>query len=246
MKIEEFSLGNSWIHRLDPRVKIVAAFIFSVVVAVHNSILSSALALMFASLLTLTARISIKRLVARLAVINGFIVFLWVLLPFTSGGSVMYAIGPVNLYREGLAVCYLITLKSNAIVIALVALLGTSPLFALIQALDRLGVPDKLVHMFFFSLRYIHLIHEEYHRLVRAAKIRGFKAKTSMHTYRTYGYLVAMLLIRSFDRSKRVLDAMKCRGFKGKFFTLDHYEMKKSDYIAAGASLACSLALLVV
>lgn len=246
MKIEEFSLGNSWIHRLDPRVKIVAASIFSVVVAVHNSVVAGGLGLMFAVLLTLAARIPIRRLLARIAVVNGFIVFLWVLLPFTSGGSVVYSVGPVDVYREGLATSFLITLKSNAIMVALVALLGTSPLFALIQGLGRLGMPDKLVHMLFFSTRYIHVIHEEYHRLGRAAKIRGFKAKTSMHTYRTYAYFVAMLLIRSFDRSGRVLDAMKCRGFKGHFFALDQYEMKKSDYVAAGAGLACSLVLLVV
>ncbi len=81
--------------------------------------------------------------------------------------------------------------------------------------------------------------------MVNAMKMRGFKPKTNMHTYRAYSYLVGMLLIRSFNRSKRILQAMKCRGFKRRFYILHHYEMKRYDYALAGSSLAFSILLMV-
>jgi cobalt/nickel transport system permease protein len=52
--------------------------------------------------------------------------------------------------------------------------------------------------------------------------------------------------VRSFDRSKRIMQAMKCRGFRGKLYILHHYQMKQSDYALAGSSIAFSALLWAV
>lgn len=246
MHIEEFALGSSWVHHLDPRAKIVVALIYSFAVALNNSLAATAAAMLFPIYLAAAARLNLQKLLIRLAVVNGFVLFLWFFLPFTFPGEPIYSVGPLTIHREGVFYALLLTIKSNAIVLAMIALLGTSRVFTLVHALSHLGVPDKIVHLFFFCYRYVHVIHDEYHRLVNAMKIRGFKPRTNIHTYRTYAYLVGMLLVRSFDRSHRVLAAMKCRGFKGKFYILHHYEMKKSDFVLAATSLAISGTLLVV
>ncbi|MBA7550739.1 hypothetical protein ES705_43262 [subsurface metagenome] len=64
-----------------------------------------------------------------------------------------------------------------------------------------------------------------------AMKIRGFKPKTNIHTYRTFAYLAGMLLIRSYDRSERIYRAMICRGFHGEFYLFDHFEIDIKDII---------------
>lgn len=244
MDIEEFSVGDSWVHDLDPRVKIVVTLIFSVVVALNQHLFGSALSLVLPVALIIAARLSIKKVLMRLAIVNGFIAFIWLFLPFTVPGETLYSLGPLHIQREGLQAALLITLKSNSIILMVIALLGTSQIFTLVHALSHLWVPDKLVHLFFFCFRYIHVIHEEYHRLTNAMKIRGFKPKTDLHTYRAYAYLVGMLLVRSFDRSKRILQAMKCRGFKEKFYILHHYQMKQYDYALASSSIVFSVLIL--
>jgi cobalt/nickel transport system permease protein len=100
-----------------------------------------------------------------------------------------------------------------------------------------LGIPDKVVQLFLFTYRYIHVIHEEYLRLLRALKIRGFEPGTNLHTYRTYAYLVGMLLLKSYERSFRIRQAMLCRGFQGRFYSLNHLSMKTSDWLMAGSML---------
>jgi cobalt/nickel transport system permease protein len=246
MDIEEFALGDSFVHKLDPRVKIISALVFSTVVALNQWMLAAAVAIIFPMVLIVAARINIGRVLSRLAVVNAFVLFLWFFLPFTFPGEVIYSMGPLDIHREGLLYALLITLKSNAIVLMVIALLGTSPVFNLVHALSHMGVPDKLVHIFFFCFRYVHVVHEEYHRLATAMKIRSFKPRSDIHTYRAYAYLVGMILVRSFDRSKRILAAMKCRGFSGRFYILHHYEMKKCDYLMAVSSVVFSVALLVV
>jgi len=246
MDIEEFSLGDSWVHHSDPRVKILATLIFAVVVALNHSLLACTLALTFPIFLVIAARLDLNKVLARLVVVNGFVVFLWFFLPFTFPGKIVWSLGPLDIHREGVLYSLLITLKSNAIVLMVIALLGTSPVFTLVHALSHMWVPDKIVHLFFFCFRYIHVIHKEYHRLANAMKVRGFKPGTNMHTYRTYAYLVGMLLVMSFDRSQRILAAMKCRGFKGKFYILHHYGMKKADYVLGTVTLLFSFSLMVI
>jgi cobalt/nickel transport system permease protein len=245
MEIEEFSSGNSWVHKLDPRVKIVITVVFSVVVALNNHLEVTVISMILPFILVICAKLDFGKVMLRLAIVNSFILFLWLFLPFTTPGETIYSIGPLTIQREGIYQALLITLKSNSIILMVIALLATSQIFSLVHAMSHLWVPDKLVHLFFFCFRYIHVIHEEYHRLINAMKMRGFKPKTNMHTYRAYSYLVGMLLIRSFNRSNRVLQAMKCRGFNGKFYILHHYEMKRYDYAVAGSSLAFSILLVV-
>jgi cobalt/nickel transport system permease protein len=59
--------------------------------------------------------------------------------------------------------------------------------------------------------------------------IRCFRPKTNLHTYKTYAYLVGMLIVKSYDRSQKIYDAMLCRGFAGKFPIISHFELKKAD-----------------
>ncbi len=246
MHVEEFATGSSVIHSLDPRAKIVATLVFSLAVSLNNDLSAAATAVCLPVVLVLIARLSLKKVLVRLAAVNAFIACLWLFLPFSVGENVVRSFGPVSVYNEGLSLALLITLKSNAIVLMIMALLATSPIFNLVHALSHLWVPDKLVHLFFFCFRYVHVIHEEYRRLITAMKIRGFKPGTNFHTYRAYAYLVGMLLVRSFDRSARILAAMKCRGFKGRFYILHHYQMQRHDYMLTGASMLFVAFLLIV
>jgi cobalt/nickel transport system permease protein len=246
MTFDEFALGSSPIHRMDPKTKVLVAVIFSTIVAVNPSLTTSAIALIFPLLLVLLARISWRDLARRLAIVNGFVALLWVFLPFTQPGEALWTWGPLTVHREGINLAALVTLKSNTIVLTLIALLGTSRVFDLVHALSHLHVPDKLVHLFFFSFRYVHVIEEEYQRLTRAIKVRGFKPGTNLHTYRTYAYLVGMLLVRSFERSQSIVAAMKCRGFKNRFYILHHYNMKSADYALAASTMLFSAGLLVL
>ena len=242
MAIEELTSGDSLIHRLDPRVKIVVAFFYSVVVAVSNRFLVLMLALALGLCIVLLARVPMRELLRRLFPVNIFIVFLWIFLPFTVTGDRLFSIGPLVGTRQGILYATEISIKSNAIVVVLIALVASTAIFTLGHAMHELRVPKKLVHLFFFTYRYIHVIHREYLRLVHAIKIRGFSPGTNMHTYKTFAYLVGMLLVRSSDRAERVHNAMLCRGFSGRLYSLSQFSLTKTDLVALMLMMALILA----
>ena len=243
---EEFASGDSFVHRIDPRLKIMVAVLFSIVIAVADRFPALLCGLFFSISLILIARLNIKKVFYRLLIVNGFILLLWVFLPFTFPGEELFSLGPLTASREGVIYALLITVKSNTIVIASIGLLATSSITTLVHALRHVYVPEKLVHLFFFCYRYIHVIHLEYIRLTNAMKIRCFQPKTNIHTYKTYAYLVGMLLLRSYDRSERVYDAMLCRGFKGKFWMLDHFSLKRSDMVSGTIMFLYILGLVIL
>lgn len=244
---EEFSKGDSPIHLLDPRIKVSLVALFSLVVALTNHWLVLALAQTFSVTLLLIARLDKRKVALRLLIVNSFLLFLWFFLPFTyPGNNVLLSLGALQLSAEGVSFAFIITLKSNAIIAASIALLGTSSFFAIVHALSHFCFPDKLLSLCFFCFRYLHVVSYEYKRLHNALKIRCFRPETSIHTYKTYAYLFGILVIKSYDRSQRVYQAMLCRGFKGKFWMFDHFKMRKSDLISGMVMLLFIVGLVLL
>jgi cobalt/nickel transport system permease protein len=239
MVTEEFSSGKSLFHELDPRVKIPVATLFSIIVAISDKNEMLLGALLFSICCVIISRLPLGGLLRRLLLVNGFILLLWLFLPFTYPGKALISMGPLHASREGIQYALSITIKSNTIILAYIALLGTTPVFTLAHALRHLHVPDKLIQLLFFSYRYIHVIYLEYVRLLNAMKVRCFRPRSDMHTYKAYAYLVGMMLLKSYDRSERVYAAMLCRGFKGKFWVLDHFSLKRRDLVLFIIMLVC-------
>lgn len=223
MLLEPFAAGDSFLHRLDPRIRLVTAAVYSCTVAVCRAFPALSTALLLSMALIALARLRITDVFKRLLVVNGLVVFIWAVIPFTFPGEALFRLGPFSAAKDGVELAAQITLKSNAIVLAFMALVATMPLATAGHALHRLRVPDKIVHLLLMTYRYIFVLEQEYQRLVRAARIRGFRPGTNLHTYRTYAYLVGMLFVRAVDRAERVRWAMLCRGFKRKFYSLQEF-----------------------
>ena len=218
-----------WIRTLDPRVRIVTVFLFSICVVQLDKLPLLAASLVAAVFLLLQARLPVASTLKRIMTVDGFIVLLLVMLPFTTPGTSILEIFGWHASYEGLLQALVILLRANAIVMVSLALLATIDAVTFGHALASLRVPERLVHLLLFTVRYIEVLHAEYHRLRTAMKCRVFQPRNSLHTYKSIGYLVGMLLIRSFERSERILMAMKCRGFNGQFHLLKEFTLTKRD-----------------
>ena len=222
----------SYLGRIDPRARIAAAVLFALVVAVARSMPAIALALVVAIGLVALARISSGDLFRRLLPLEIVLAVVTIVIPWPDYG------------REGFRLAAVIALKANAVVLAIAALIGTMDAVTLGHALAHLHVPRKLTQLMLFMVRYFDVLGREYTRLRAAMRVRCFRPAMNGHSYRMFGYLVGMLLVRSFDRSERVLAAMKCRGFRGRYYMLDHFAFvpqRDGPFYAAMCMLAAIL-----
>lgn len=241
-----FDPETSWLHRIDPRIRVIASAIFAVVVVACDGFAALAAALAISLGLLVASRLPGRRTLMRVAAMDSFIIFILLLLPFTVPGEPLFTLWGYPASREGLWQAVEIALKANAIVLALMTLVGTMEPTMLGHALHALRVPERLVHLLMFTVRYIDVLQEEYLRLRVAMKTRGFRPRTNWHTYRSFGYLIGMMLVRSLERSERILAAMKCRGFTGRIPLLDRMAIRSADiaFLGGFAFVLAALAFL--
>jgi len=232
------------IRRVDPRTRILAVVLFAVIVVALDNPAALVLALAASVLMMVSARLPAGRTLRRMAAMDGFIVFMLLMLPFTVPGDAIFHIWKLTASWQGALMALKIALKANAVVLAMLALVGSLDSVRFGHALHRLRVPENLVHLLMFTVRYIEVLHQEYLRLRTAMKARGFEAHNSMHTYRTFGYLIGMMLVRALERSERILEAMKCRGFSGRLPVLEDLRFGPNDLFFGGLFLA-AIALLI-
>lgn len=251
---EPLSRGSTFLHRADASAKLLVALAFSLATALtplHPSgLLAPALALGLGGALLLASRPAPRHLLPRYLAVNVFLAFLWLTLPLTVPPTAeapgVYDLLGLPLSRAGLMTALVTTLRANAILAALTALLATSPVADLGRAMARLGVPPTFCALVLFSYRYLGLLAEEQTRLLRAARMRGFTPGTNTRTYRTLAHLAAMVFVRSMERAERVQQAMLLRGFSGTFPSLAASPPTPADriFLALGLAVSFGLALL--
>ncbi|MBN9022450.1 MAG: cobalt ECF transporter T component CbiQ [Rhizobiales bacterium] len=182
----------------DLRLRLVAAFLLVAALSQVRSLAVAAAALAVILAATLVLVRPDGRLWRRLLHVEGFVLLLFVMLPFTMPGEPILTLGPLTASQEGLARAALIACKISASVLILLAFLGAIDPQRMGGALRGLRVPEPLVRL-------------------EAMRARGFHARSNRHTWRSYGNLVGMVLVRALERAERVEEAMRARGYDGRF-----------------------------
>ncbi len=188
---------SSFIERVDPRVRIVGAVAFSVLVAVAGRFPVLGMALAVAVVAAGLAGLGPIAVVKRLMPVNLFMLLLLILLPLTADGQTTAQLGPVSYSVDGLMLALAIAIKGNAIVLAIMALVGTMEETTLGHALAHLCLPDKLIHLLLFTVRYIHVLRREYLRLTDAMRMRAFRPRMNRHTFRGYAPAAGVMHART-------------------------------------------------
>ena len=235
------SQAPAWFAGCDTRLRVIVALLFVVTVVSLQQPSAQLAALLTSLLLARAVRLPWRVVFKRLLAFEAFMLVLLLTLPFSVSGEIIWSGLGLELSREGLERALQIVLRANAVVIALLALLGTLEPEVVGHALARLKMPTKLVQLLMLSVRYQFVLFDEYQRLRQAMRVRAFEPASNVHTWRSYGWLVGMLLVRSLERSRRIYGAMRCRGYHGSFPLLDNYTWQRTDSVML---IACAGAML--
>ncbi|MCM8772784.1 MAG: cobalt ECF transporter T component CbiQ [Candidatus Omnitrophica bacterium] len=216
------------IEKVDPRLRLIICFVYSIIVAIEKNLdfIKYFSILPFFLLFFIE---NFKNFLKNFFIINFFILFFWVFLPFNIPGKPLYKIFIFSGTVEGVKYALLITFKTNLIFITNFVLIFSSHPFKIIHALHHLHLPEKLINILFLTARYIPVIENELNKIFKSLKARSFKFRTNLHTYKTIGNLVGILILRSYLKSDRIYKAMLLRSFSGTFWIYNHFEWKKKD-----------------
>lgn len=210
----------------DARVRLVLTLGFALSVITLESWSALLLALLLAVALMWLAQLSLASVLKSLLALEGIMLLTLATLPFT------YSDAPgLTLSREGVEQAMRILARVNAIVCASLALLASLDPARLGHALNALGMPQALVRVLLFALRYLDVLRREQARLHNAMRARAWRVRFDAHGLRSLGYLVGMMMIRALERAERISAAMRCRAYRGQWHTLEELRLETRDRV---------------
>lgn len=214
-------MGNTSLHRLDPRAKVLTTIVFIISVISFNKYELSALAPYFIFPVALVALGDLPPLliVKKILLLCPFVLMVGLFNPVLDR-AVFFHLGPVGI-TGGMISFTSIVARSVLTVGAAIILVCVTGFSDICRAMERLGMPQVFAVQLHFLYRYIFVLIDEGGRASRARQLRCFGKKGL--GMKTYGSMLGHLLLRTWMRAERIHMAMLARGFTGEFRTRHEY-----------------------
>jgi len=207
--------GDSPIHRLDARAKVLATLVFIVCVVSCNRYELTALFPFFIFPVVMIALAGLPPLfiLRKIALLCPFVLAVGIFNPLFDR-EILLQLGPLGISGGWMSFASILT-RSLLTIGAAFILVGVTGFTAVCQALESLGMPQVFAVQLLFLYRYIFVLAEESGRASRAREL-GSCGKKGQGTG-SFGSLTGHLLLRTWQRAERIHTAMLARGFTGEF-----------------------------
>lgn len=218
--------GDSLIHRLDARAKLIFVFLFIAVVFIANNWITYGILVLFTFLIIRMSKIRLYFLINGLKPVVFLIIFTFLLhIIFTREGAVIFEWKFIKIYEEGLKQGIFISIRFFVLVILTSILTLTTTPISITDALEILLNPLKkwklpvheLALMMSISLRFIPTLMDETDKIMKAQMARGSDMTSGSMKERMNAIvpLLIPLFVSAFKRAEDLATAMEVRGYKG-------------------------------
>ncbi|MDD5173665.1 MAG: cobalt ECF transporter T component CbiQ [Candidatus Omnitrophica bacterium] len=229
--MDTLAAGDSPLHRIDPRVKLITTVVFIATVVSFNKYTVTGLIPFFSFpiILIILGGIPSGYILKKVLLISPFAILVGIFNPVFDR-SVVYHIGSIGI--SGGWVSFISILLRFALTVTsalvLVALTGFN---SVCLALEKFGVPKPFIVQLLFLYRYMFVLAEELGHMIRARAVRSFSGR-AIH-FKAFASIIGHLLLRTLDRAERVYRAMCCRGFDGRIRIMRSLRIGFKDVIFA-------------
>ncbi len=224
----QFVDTGSPIHRMDPRVKIIATFASIVASFLIDGFLGFAVVLVLLALIQVVSRIPLGYLLRGSAFFFGFLLFILlfqVLFYPGEAAGYLWRWGILSVSTEGLRSAGILGLRVVFLYYVTTMLMLTTSLVDLTNALELLFAPlqklrvpvNELVLVFVIAIKFVPIFIEEIERLARAQTARGipFDEGGAVTRARRIGRLLVPIFVGGFARADTLTTAMHTRSYRG-------------------------------
>ncbi len=229
--LDQLSYRKTFVHRLDPRVKLVVTLLFLFTVISFSKYDTFALIpfFLYPMLLMTIGEIPFMFIFRKILLVSPFAIFIGIFNPLLDSGQV--AVLPGLTISAGWISFFSILIKFTLTVSTALLLIATTSFPGVCHALRQLRLPSLFVSQLLFLYRYIFVLMEETMRIVRARNMRSYGKRGK--DMKIFVRIIGILFIRTVERAERVYFAMLCRGFQGDMPSLKRFRINVADVIFA-------------
>ncbi|MFH1460152.1 MAG: cobalt ECF transporter T component CbiQ [Candidatus Omnitrophota bacterium] len=225
--MDTLAQGSSFLHRLDPRAKLITTilFIMSVVSFSKYTTLAFMPFFLYPVFLIAAGGLPAGYLLTKVLLVAPFAVLLGIFNPLIDRQIIFY-IGTIGI-SGGWVSFISVLLRFLLTVTAALLLVALTGFNAVCEALLKMGVPKPFVMQLLFFYRYLFVLTDEAQRMERARALRSFHS--GFMRYTTFISLLGHLLLRTLARAERIYHAMCCRGFTGHIYRVTSVKSTGKD-----------------
>jgi len=234
--MDTLASGDTSLHRLDPRAKLITTLIFLVTVISYSkySILPLVPFFIYPVVMISAGGLPAGYFLKKVIQVSPFAIMVGIFNPLIDREIILH-IGTIGISGGWVSFCSII-IRFILTVTAALILISLTGFNTVCEALNRLGVPRPFVVQLLFFYRYIFVLVDEAERMERARSLRSFDSRS--RPFKVFISIIGHLLLRSFDRAERIYNAMRCRGFEGHIPMIREIRMHWRDFLfMAGWSL---------
>lgn len=226
-RLDFLAQGDTAIHRLDPRAKVLVTLAFVMTVVSFEKYELSAIFpfFIFPAVIIALADLPAGYIARKVAMLCPFAAIVALFNPLFDRGT-MVAFGPLNISGGWISFASVL-IKSALTISAAFILICVTGFPAICRAMEKLGMPRAFAVQLLFLYRYIFVLTEEGSRVSRARELRS-NGKSGMGM-KSFAPLLSHLLLRTWLRAERVHMAMLARGFEGNFNTCHQFTFGKRE-----------------
>lgn len=254
--------GNSFLHRMDPRMKLILCVVYIVLLFLAKGVTSYLLLVLFTVGLIFVSGIPVRTILQSLKPLIVILLFTTILNLFWNAGengTILLKLGKLTIYVEGLIRALAMSLRIILLMAgSTVILMYTTSPISLTDAIEQLFAPlNKIkipVHTFAMmmtmALRFIPTLLEETQKIINAQKARGadFESGNILARAKALVPILIPLFISQFRRAEELATAMECRSYRGgegrTRMTILHFSGR--DYMAALSVMALFAGVLLL
>ena len=234
--LDTLSYRHSFIHRLDPRAKLIITMAFTVtVVSFPKHELKGLIPFFLLPVVASTlGDIPMRFILKKILLVSPFVIFIGIFNPLLDPATAFTFFG-IEI-SNGWVSFFSILMKFMLTVSTALLLIATTSFPGVCFALRKLGMPEIFVSQLLFLYRYLFVMAEETMKIVRAREMRSFDKRG--RGLKVFTSMAGVLFIRTVERAERIYQAMLSRGFSGSIPSVKQYRLAWTDVISIGAALS--------
>lgn len=251
--IGQYFPGQSIIHRMDPRMKIIAAVLYIITLFVASRPLGLAIGVAMVVVMYMMSKISGKMVAKSLKPVIPIIIFTGILNLFFFSGPTepLVSWGFIHIYREGIVMAILMSIRIVCLIAGTSLLTYTTSPIELTDAIEVLMGPLKrfkvpvheIAMMMTIALRFIPTLIEETDKIMNAQKARGADMESGNFIQRAKSLIPILipLFVSAFRRADELALAMECRCYRGSYgrTRMKQLQYRASDFVALAVMVLC-------
>lgn len=242
--------GESWVHSLDARVKIMATLVFIVALFIVDNFIGFLIPVAALAAVIINSKVPLSFIVRGLKPVFIIIMFTFVLNMFMIKGDILWSLGFLHITKQGLKTAVFLGIRLVLLIIGSSMLTLTTRPIALTDGIEKLLSPFKkiglpaheLAMMMTIALRFIPTLLEETDKIMKAQQARGadFETGNLMSKIKPLIPILVPLFISAFRIANDLAMAMEARCYRG-----DQGRTRMNEMKFAGRDVAASILLVV-